>query len=200
MVKTRVKGRGRRGGKNLTRKIKLRGGKSKRSRTVRGGKTKRSRRRKGGKIRRTMRGGYGPGAKPVGYPYDGGNVGSWPGVYSSLGGNTNGISMSNYYPLSSSGVPSGLPNPPMSTDNVYSVQSGGAPLWLTKILPNEAVNVPRLFTSGLGNAYNSYVGQQTTTSPLPQYQPIDKTPVPLVADIPNLPMIHLQAGQAAANV
>jgi len=167
MVKIKRKNLGNRGSKKITKRMKTRRGKTKRSRSRRGGKTKRSRRRRIRKTKRRMRGGSGPSTKSIGSPYN--------DVYSSnLGGNTNKIPMSNYHPLSPYGIPSGLPIPPASTDNVYHVQNGGAPLWLTNILPNEVVNIPRLVTSGLGNAYNSYVGQQTTMNPLPQYQPIDK--------------------------
>jgi hypothetical protein len=197
MVKSRVSSRGRRGGKAIT---KHRGG-TKRGGTKRGGTKRRRTKRRRTKRRKIMRGGYGPGANTVGYAYDGGNVGTWPGVYSSLlGGNTNGMSMSNYYPLSPNGIPAGANFLPISTNNVYPVQTGGAPLWLSKILPSEVLNSTRLITGGLGNAYNSYVGQQTNASPLPQYQPIDQTQVPIVANIPNVPLIHLQAGQAAANI
>ena len=196
MVKSRVKGRGRRGGKTMR---KHRGGKS--TRKHRGGKRRTKRCRTGGRRNKKMRGGYGKGAGPVGYPYKGGDVATWPGVYSSiLGGNTDGMTMANYYPLSAVGIPSGPLIPPISTDNVMPVQAGGAPLWLTKILPNEAVNIPRLALNGLGNAYDSYVGQQTMESPLPQYQPIGQNQVPLINDIPNVPLIHLQAGQAAADI
>ena len=205
MSKTRVSVRGRRGEK-ATKMLKHRGGKHKGTRHGKHKrKSRRSRRSKRSRKNRQhihmMRGGYGPGANTVGYAYNGADVGTWPGVYSSiLGGNTNGMSMANYYPLSPNGISAGAIHPPISTNNVYPVQSGGAPLWLTKILPNEAVNIPRLFTTNLGNAYNSYVGQRTNTNPLPQYQPIDQTQVPIVADVPNVPLIHLQAGQAAANI
>jgi len=190
MVKSRVKSRGRYGGKSVRRR--RRGGKSIRRRR-RGGKR---RTRRGG-----MRGGYGKGAGPIGYSYKGGDVGTWPGVYSSiLGGNTNGISMGNHYPLSNVGVPTGAFVPPVSTEGL-GIQTGGAPLWLTNLgLPAEVFNIPRLVGNGLSNVYNSYVGQNNTGSPLPQYQPINQSKVPIIGDIPNVPLIHLQAGQAAADI
>jgi hypothetical protein len=59
-----------------------------------------------------MRGGFGPGAGPVGYPLDGGNTSTWPGV----SGNDQG--MGNHYPLSASGIPSGPLDPPISSRGI----------------------------------------------------------------------------------
>ena len=62
--------------------------------------------------RNKMRGGFGPGAGPVGYPLDGGNTSTWPGV----SGNDQG--MGNHYAISASGIPSGLPDPPISSRGI----------------------------------------------------------------------------------
>ena len=59
-----------------------------------------------------MHGGFGPGAGPVGYPLDGGNTSTWPGV----SGNDQG--MGNHYPLSASGIPSGPLDPPISSRGI----------------------------------------------------------------------------------
>lgn len=56
------------------------------------------------KTSRKMRGGYGPGAGPVGYPLKNGDVATWPGVIAANGGNTQGATMSNFYPLSKNGI------------------------------------------------------------------------------------------------
>lgn len=74
---------------------------------------KKSQRKSQRKTRRIkMHGGFGPGAGPVGYPLDGGNTSTWPGV----SGNDQG--MGNHYPLSGSGIPSGPLDPPISSRGI----------------------------------------------------------------------------------
>ncbi len=152
-----------------------------------------------------MRGGYGPGAGPVGYAWDGGNVGSWPGVYASQGGDTNGAVWSNYYAPSVTGVSAGPFDPPISSTNPPSrlgklVQAGGAPLGYSELVPQELLNVYRAPTTALGNVYNSYVGQHADASPLPWNQPIDTTTNLVVNSPPDVLSIQQQAGQAVANI
>ena len=73
-------------------------------------KTQRKTQRKNRRIK--MHGGFGPGAGPVGYPLDGGNTSTWPGV----SGNDQG--MGNHYALSPVGIPSGLLDPPISSREI----------------------------------------------------------------------------------
>ena len=74
---------------------------------------KKSQRKSQRKTRRIkMHGGFGPGAGPVGYPLDGGNTSTWPGV----SGNDQG--MGNHYPLSGYGIPSGPLDPPISSRGI----------------------------------------------------------------------------------
>ena len=61
-----------------------------------------------------MRGGYGPGAGPVGYSWKG-DSSTWPGAYASSGGNTNGMTFSNHYSYNSQGTGVGGLDPAMST-------------------------------------------------------------------------------------
>lgn len=50
-----------------------------------------------------QKGGYGKGAGPVGYGMESDPV-TWPGVMAANGANTDGATMSNYYPLSKNGI------------------------------------------------------------------------------------------------
>lgn len=69
--------------------------------------TRHGRSKRHSRVRRTrgghMRGGYGPGAKPVGYGWKADPV-WWPGVAAANGANTEGATMSNFLPLSPNGI------------------------------------------------------------------------------------------------
>jgi len=69
--------------------------------------------------RRRYHGGYGPGSGPVGYPWSG-KPENWPGVLAANGADTEGATMSNFYPLSKYGVAVGGVDPA-----VPEVQFGG---------------------------------------------------------------------------
>ena len=69
--------------------------------------------------RRRYRGGYGPGAGPVGYPWSS-KPENWPGVLAANGADTEGATMSNFYPLSKYGIAVGGVDPA-----VPEVQFGG---------------------------------------------------------------------------
>lgn len=74
-----------------------------------------------------MRGGYGPGAGPVGYAWKS-DPSTWPGEYASNGGNTNGMTFSNYYDYNSQGTGVGGLDPAISTRGDLAnlhYQSGG---------------------------------------------------------------------------
>ena len=77
--------------------------------------------------KKIMKGGYGPGAGPVGYAWKS-DPSTWPGEYASKGGNTNGMTFSNYYDYNSQGTGVGGLDPAISTRgdlaNLY-YQSGG---------------------------------------------------------------------------
>jgi hypothetical protein len=74
-----------------------------------------------------MRGGYGPGSGPVGYPWKSDEA-TWPGAYASSGGNTNGMTFSNHYGYNSQGTGVGGLDPAISTRGDLAnlhYQSGG---------------------------------------------------------------------------
>lgn len=74
-----------------------------------------------------MRGGYGPGAGPVGYAWKS-EPSTWPGEYASNGGNTNGMTFSNYYGYNQQGTGVGGLDPAISTRGDLAnlhYQSGG---------------------------------------------------------------------------
>lgn len=77
--------------------------------------------------KKVMKGGYGPGAGPVGYAWKGDNS-TWPGAYASSGGNTNGMTFSNHYGYNSQGTGVGGLDPAISTRSDLAnlhYQSGG---------------------------------------------------------------------------
>lgn len=90
-------------------------------RRVKNNKSKRHNKKK------VMKGGYGPGAGPVGYAWKGDNS-TWPGAYASSGGNTNGMTFSNHYGYNSQGTGVGGLDPAISTRSDLAnlhYQSGG---------------------------------------------------------------------------
>jgi hypothetical protein len=68
-----------------------------------------------------MRGGSVNG--PVGYSWNGGDVGTWPGVQASQGMNTNGATMSNHFSLSPNGIVVGGIEPAVSTSDDQLINS-----------------------------------------------------------------------------
>jgi hypothetical protein len=56
-----------------------------------------------------------PAAGPVGFSWDGGNIGTWPGASATKGLDTNGATMSNHFKLSPNGIVVGGLNPARST-------------------------------------------------------------------------------------
>ena len=142
------------------------------------------------------RGGYGPGAGPVGFAWEGKNPNTWPGV----GGVDN---QSNFLPLSKYGVPAGAFEPPMNTSELNiqnnSTMRGGS--GLMDLVPQDIVNFGRSLTGGVQGAIYGYQGidRPDSTYPSPTTQPamsenfkfIDSNP-------PNIRSIHLNAGKNVA--
>lgn len=56
-----------------------------------------------------------PAAGPVGFSWDGGDIGTWPGASATKGLDTNGATMSNHFKLSPNGIVVGGLNPARST-------------------------------------------------------------------------------------
>ena len=70
--------------------------------------------------KKVLRGGKpSPGLDKIGYPWDGGNINTWPGVLV----NNNGITESNHFKLSKFGVPVGGVVPPRSTSSDPSIKT-----------------------------------------------------------------------------
>ena len=124
--------------------------------------------------RNKMRGGFGPGAGPVGYPLDSGNISTWPGV----GGNDQG--MGNHYPVSASGIPSGLPDPPISSRGIpelfsSSMKYGGRKTRKHKkqkggfgFIPQDLVNLGRSIQYGATSFVSKFMGNvNNPVNPMP---------------------------------
>lgn len=121
-----------------------------------------------------------PASGPVGYPWDGGNIGSWPGAQSSIGLDTNGITMSNHLPLSKDGIAVGGINIARSSSDDQLLKGGRK----KKIARNgqkggffqEIVNLGRGIQHNVNGAYFNLMGktQPISQNPYPtQEQPID---------------------------
>ena len=124
--------------------------------------------------RNKMRGGFGPGAGPVGYSLDSGNISTWPGV----GGNDQG--MGNHYPLSASGTPSGLPDPPISSRGIpepfsSSMKYGGRKKRRHNnrqrgggLIPQDLVNLGRSIQYGASSFVSKIMGDvNNPVNPMP---------------------------------
>ena len=136
--------------------------------------------------KKSFKGGFGPGACPVGFPWKGDNIGSWPGVAGVPG-------QSNYLELSKVGIPAGPFDPPLSS----RLMNGGG------LIPQDLVNFGR---SIMGSIQNTYYGTQglerpDSTYPLPTTQPeINKDVQYLRSTSPDIKQIHLDAGKKVASM
>ena len=161
--------------------------------------------------RKQHKGGYGPGAGPVGYSWDGSRPISWPGV--SL--NNNGVTQSNHYMLSNKGIPSGLSDPPEPTNQKGGRrkmhkklrsrkrrhQKGGGSI--TALVPQDIVNVGRTVVGTLQDGVNSWKGtpENISFNPNPAYQPvIDKNTQFVGTYTPDITNIYSSANSSVANM
>tara|TARA_B110000967_G_C18622185_1_gene429335 strand:- start:30 stop:698 length:669 start_codon:yes stop_codon:yes gene_type:complete len=126
-----------------------------------------------------MRGGSTHG--PVGYSWNGGDVGTWPGVQASQGMNTNGATMSNHFSLSPNGIVVGGIEPAVSTSddqliNSSSVSMSGGKKKNKRMRSKKQkgglgfqsiVNLGRGLEAGAKGVYYNYTGQQQPNSDNP---------------------------------
>lgn len=192
-------------GKQLTKSTKSRklnnffkrkGNKSLRRKSRRVKKSRRGRKSRRGKKRRiNQKGGIVLANKPVGYPFLGGDVKTWPGVNASMGNSSNGMTMSNYYPLSSDGGGVGGVDPYFGTSN----QVGGK---RNTLIPQSIVNLGRNALAQHNKFMKSWNGSPMPASynSNPTNQPIDKNIKVIPPDPPNIFAIHKQAGKKVAKI
>jgi hypothetical protein len=160
----------------------------------------------------SLKGGYGPGAGPIGYPWK--DVCTWPGV--------RGIdSQSNYLPLSPTGIQAGLLDPQpmnMNTSNtiypfgavgggrrgrrkyIKNKKGGGM---LTNLFPQDIVDFGRSLTGTSLNVYDGFKGTPPplNRNPYPYVQPYISGPGPGQSTLPpKINEIHQMAGQQVANI
>lgn len=119
-----------------------------------------------------MRGGYGPGAGPVGYAWKS-EPSTWPGAYASSGGNTNGMAMSNYYGYNSQGTGVGGLDPAISTRgdlaNLHYQNGGGMLQDLFNLGDSTKYDVSNFFHKLYGsvnNPTNPDVTKQLSETPV----------------------------------
>lgn len=130
-----------------------------------------------------MRGGSVNG--PVGYSWNGGDVGTWPGVQASQGMNTNGATMSNHFSLSPNGIVVGGIEPAISTTDDQLINSSSASMSGGKKRKNKKrklsrkgkqkgglgfqsiVNLGRGLESSAKGVYYGYVGETQPNSDYP---------------------------------
>ena len=119
-------------------------------------------------------------AGPVGYPWDGGNIGSWPGAQASNGLDTNGMTMSNHLPLSKDGIAVGGINVARSSSDDQLLKGGRKMKRKGKDQKGgffqEIVNLGRGIQHNVNGGYFNLMGkaQPISQNPYPtQEQPID---------------------------
>ena len=121
-----------------------------------------------------------PASGPVGYPWDGGNIGSWPGAQASNGLDTNGMTMSNHLPLSKDGIVVGGINVARSSSDDQLLKGGRKMKRKGKDQKGgffqEIVNLGRGIQDNVNGGYFNLMGktQPISQNPYPtQEQPID---------------------------
>lgn len=123
-----------------------------------------------------------PASGPVGYPWDGGNIGSWPGAQASNGLDTNGMTMSNHLPLSKDGIAVGGINVARSSSDDQLLKGGrkikrrGKGKGQKGGFFQEIVNLGRGIQHNVNGGYFNLMGkaQPISQNPYPtQEQPID---------------------------
>jgi len=133
------------------------------------------------------KGGYGPGAGPLGFAWVGKDIGTWPGAAGVPG-------QSNFFPLSKVGVPAGPFDPPISTRNM---EGGGN---INSLIPQPLVDFGRSLT---GTVQQGIYGVQGLNIPdsvhsSPTVQPtMDKDYRYLHTTSPDIIAIHQAAGKTA---
>ena len=171
-----------------------------------------------------------PAKSPSGFPWEGGKIVSWPGVYAANGGKTNGETWSNYYPLSPTGIDVGgvdpLPfkennfpyNPPEHyTKRGYEGQKGGRKRYLknksrkmrkTKKhmkggffgLGENLINFGRDIKFRANSFYNDLMGTKPPVNPSPLDQPINQDLKILNIKPTNLPKAYREAGAKVVSI
>ena len=133
--------------------------------------------------------------KPVGYPFEGGVVDTWPGVNAAKGISSHGMTFSNYYPLSPDGGAVGGLDPYWGTAN----QNGGK---RSTLLPQNLVNLGRNIVAEPTKMINAWKGEPLPVSvnPSPTNQPIDTDVKVITPELPDILAIHKTAGDAAARL
>lgn len=175
-----------------------------------------------------MRGGYGPGAGPVGYSWDGANPTTWPGVIAANGGDTQGATMSNFYKLSPNGVAVGGVDIAVPEVGQFGGRRrrtvrhkksnknrrGGKKksnrrksrrthkkmkrVYKGGFGPQELINFGRDLKYNLQGAVSSYMGDQQPVNPSPLVQPIGQNYKIIEPTPTNLPRSYSLAGSSVA--
>ena len=149
-----------------------------------------------------------PSAGPVGYSWDGGNVGTWPGAQASEGLDTNGATMSNHFSLSKNGIVVGGLEPPRSTSD-DQIFKGGRRMKKTKGKKQkggfiqELINVVRGGENNVNSGYYNLIGktQPISQNPYPtQEQPIDADYKFIGQPPSNVRQIYIDANNSVAKI
>ena len=157
-----------------------------------------------------MRGGMvsSPAAGPVGYSWDGGNVGTWPGAQASQGLDTNCQQMSNHFSLSKNGIVVGGIDPARSTSDDQLMNGGkrkrkGKGKGQKGGFFQEIVNLGRGAQYGINGGYFNLVGksQPISQNPYPtENQPINNDYKYIGGDRANIKQIFIDANNSVARI
>ena len=147
-----------------------------------------------------------PSAGPVGYSWDGGNVGTWPGAQASEGLDTNGVAMSNHFSLSKNGIVVGGIDPARSTSDDQIFKGGKKIKKGTKQkggFLQEIINVVRGGENAVNGGYYNLTGkvQPISQNPYPtQEQPIDNNYKFIGQSPSNIKQIYIDANNSVAKI
>ena len=149
-----------------------------------------------------------PKMQDIGYSWDGGNVGSWPGVSASHGVNTDGVTMSNHFAVSENGIVVGGINPPADPRSEQFMLGGKKSRRRRKKKQKggffqEIVNLGRGIGYNLQGSYFDIKGnpQPISQNPFPtQKQPIDNDVKIIGGNPPNVRKIFIDANNQVAKI
>lgn len=162
------------------------------------------------KRRRTFKGGFGPGANPIGWAVEPASVETWPGVAGNASSGGNHIPLSNLATTPGGNV-GGTPSNPQGGGGKRRRRKHFSPTYFPRPLTqkggfglSDLTNVFREASAGLSHLGSTFSGTIPPLSsyPDPVYQGIDKTNMnsTYISKFPDIKAFHRDAGLQVASL